>query len=160
IRDRNVTGVQTCALPIFKKEFHMTDQNPFLHFNFADKTGSIRPLTFSNPDKVIIAWKPEEVIPCLQIIDQATKEGNYAAGYISYEAAPAFDPNLHAKAGNRMPLLWFRIFPEPDAQCKHSPENKQFQTGIWHPDVSTDKYYKNIDKIQDYMKQGQIKQVN
>src|SRR5699024_6962934 len=32
--------------------------------------------------------------------------------------------------------------------------------GIWHPDVSTDKYYKNIDKIQDYMKQDQIKQVN
>ncbi|HLR40553.1 MAG TPA: aminodeoxychorismate synthase component I [Virgibacillus sp.] len=79
---------------------------------------------------------------------------------MSYEAAPAFDPNLHAKSGNRMPLLWFGIFPEPDATCKHSPENKQFQTGIWHPDVSTDKYYKNIDKIQDYMKQGQIKQVN
>ena len=33
----------------------MTDQNPFLHFNFADKTGSIRPLIFSNPDKVVIA---------------------------------------------------------------------------------------------------------
>src|SRR5699024_10959086 len=92
--------------------------------------------------------------------EQATKEGKYAAGYISYEAAPAFDPNLHAKSGNRMPLLWFGIFPEPDATCKHSPENKQFQTGIWHPDVSTDKYYKNIDKIQDYMKQDQIKQVN
>src|SRR5690625_3443531 len=120
----------------------MTDQNPFLHFNFADKAGSIRPLTFSNADKVIMAWKPEEVIPCLQIIDQAPKEGNYAGGYISYGAAPAFHPNLHATSGKRMPLFSFGILPEPDAQCKHTPENKQFQTGIWHREASTDNYYK------------------
>src|SRR5690625_8572 len=59
-----------------------------------------------------------------------------------------------------MPLLWFGIFPEPDATWKQSPENNQFYTGAWKPDVSTDKYYKNIDNIQEYVKQDQIKQVN
>src|SRR5690625_6996810 len=108
----------------------MTNQNPFLHFNFADKTGSIRPLTFSNPDKVIIAWKLEEVVPCLQIIERANKEGKYAAGYISYEAAPAFDPNLRAKSGNRMPLLWFGIFRNRRKTSNKHLKNNKFRQAI------------------------------
>lgn len=138
----------------------MTTQNPFLHFNFADRSRNTRSLTFSNPDEVIIAWKLEEVIPCLQIIDQATKEGKYAAGYIAYEAAPAFDPNLRTKSEYRMPLLWFGIFLEPDTTWKQPTENNQLYPGAWWPNVSTDLYNDTIDKIQEYMKQDQIKQVN
>lgn len=136
----------------------MMNQNPFLNFNFADKNGYINPLTFSNPSKVVIARTIDEILPCLEVIEQAINEGNYAAGYISYEAAPAFDPDLHVNTGNQMPLLWFGIFQE---SAENSIEEKwHFNTGQWTPTVSIDDYDEAIDKIQQSIRQGQTEQVN
>ena len=37
----------------------------------------------------------------------------YAAGFLSYEAAPAFEPSMKVKESISMPLLWFGIFDTP-----------------------------------------------
>ncbi len=52
-------------------------------------------LYFRNPRRIISAHRIEEVIPALNLIEKTVnKHGLYAAGFIAYEAAPAFDPAL------------------------------------------------------------------
>ena len=67
-------------------------KEPLLSFEFSSSTGEIKPLTFRHPHKVIIAHSIEEVLPCFQLIQEAVSKGFYAAGFLSYESAPAFDP--------------------------------------------------------------------
>ena len=87
-------------------------QGPLLSFEFASSKGEINPLTFKNPLKVIIANTIEDVLPSFQLIQDAIEEGYYAAGFLSYESASAFDPAYKVKEGHAMPLLWFGIFSE------------------------------------------------
>ncbi|MDQ7863174.1 hypothetical protein RCO48_25410 [Peribacillus frigoritolerans] len=85
-----------------------------LIFHFTDKQGDSRPLYFANPKKVITAHSIEDVLPQFQKVQEAIEQGNYAAGYVSYEAAPAFEQSFKVKDGAQMPLLWFGIFNKPE----------------------------------------------
>ena len=54
-------------------------------------------LYFNNPLEVIAAQRIEDVLPALQAVEQSVeRHGHWAAGFIGYEAAPAFDPALRA----------------------------------------------------------------
>ena len=46
---------------------------------------------FERPVELVVAFQLSEVIPALERIERATAEGLHAAGFIAYEAAPAFD---------------------------------------------------------------------
>lgn len=133
-------------------------QNPLLYFNFVDHDGKMKPQQFINPVKIIKAQTVNEVIPCLKEVDKAINKGYYAAGYISYEAAPAFNQNLPKKDDHKIPLLWFGIFNEP---IQNEIEfSGTFHTDNWNPTISIDDYYKNVDNIQSYIRDGRTKQVN
>ena len=88
---------------------NINQQKPLLSFEFADLNGKIQPLTFVKPLKVITANHIEEVLPCLQLIQDAIHNGYYAAGFLSYESAPAFDPAYKVKAGayHAITLVWY-----------------------------------------------------
>ncbi|NJO21570.1 MAG: aminodeoxychorismate synthase, component I, partial [Spirulinaceae cyanobacterium RM2_2_10] len=50
-------------------------------------------LHFQHPTAILVATSQTEVLPLLTRVQQAvTRSGVYAAGFLSYEAAPAFDP--------------------------------------------------------------------
>ena len=77
--------------------------------------GTGRWLRFRRPVEVVSAVSINEVLPVLARIDEAVeKRGLVAAGYVAYEAAPAFDrafrvhPPVHG-----MPLLSFGLFEDP-----------------------------------------------
>jgi para-aminobenzoate synthetase/4-amino-4-deoxychorismate lyase len=85
-----------------------------LRFHFA---GDV-PRAFTNPLRVVQATRPAEVVPALGVVQRASEAGLYAAGYVTYEAAPAFDAALETHPPSGQPLLWFGIFagsetPEP-----------------------------------------------
>lgn len=135
--------------------------NAFLYFNFMDHQGILCPLQFSDPVRILTAQTIDEIIPCLETVQHAVKNGFYVAGYISYEAAPAFNKEFHVQTGNKMPLLWFGIFNDPI----HQPLNPdQFSEYIpdtnWKPLVSKEEYNKNFKYIQQSIHQHQTKQVN
>ena len=47
---------------------------------------------FRDPHEVVEAYVPGEVIHCLKYLESCVGDsGLHAAGFISYEAAPAFD---------------------------------------------------------------------
>lgn len=135
-------------------------KKPFLYFNFIDHSGKLNPLQFSNPIQILTAQTIDEIIPCMEIVQQAVNKGLYAAGYISYEAAPAFDEELPVKKGNVMPLLWFGIFNKPIHQkLQHINQNDMY-IKEWISNVLVEDYNKNFNHIQHSIKSNQTKQVN
>ena len=83
-----------------------------------DGDGSSR-LVFEHPIDLLIARTEAEVRPVLRAVEAATGRGLTAVGFVSYEAAPAFDP-AHIVAPRRnsdpagsLPLAWFGLYREP-----------------------------------------------
>ncbi|WP_077213479.1 aminodeoxychorismate synthase component I [Bacillus dakarensis] len=135
----------------------MNRKKPLLSFEFAGTAGVV-PHTFSDPENIIIANTVEEVLPCLESVQHAVDKGYYAAGFLSYESAPAFDPAFKVKDGNTMPLLWFAIFSD----VTHEPINGDgpYTLTKWKQSVSMSEYEKAIDSIKHYIECGDTYQTN
>ncbi|MGE8319131.1 MAG: aminodeoxychorismate synthase component I [Comamonas sp.] len=92
---------------------------------------------FGAPQAVLAAYRPEEVAPLLDAVEQAARAGNWCVGWLRYEAAQAFDAafagTLHAPAAGE-PLAWFGVheqtldFAEPAAVAQ--PPQVRWQPGI------------------------------
>lgn len=133
-------------------------ESPFLSFEFASSKGEIEPFTFRKPLKLIVAHTIEEVVPCFQLIEEAIQKGYYAAGYVSYESAPAFDASFMVKGKNTMPLVWFGIFSEPEHKSLFSTGS--YTLTEWLPSVSIDEYKASILSIKESIKNGNTYQTN
>ncbi|MEH7226236.1 aminodeoxychorismate synthase component I [Bacillus sp. JJ1566] len=135
----------------------MTMNEPLLSFEFATSKGKI-PHTFKNPLKVIMAKTIEEVLPCLELVQQAVSDGYFAAGFLSYESAPAFDSSFTVKTGGTMPLLWFGIFSESYHQPLNS--NETYTLTKWEPNVRMNDYQEAIRSIKHAIESGDTYQTN
>ncbi len=118
--------------------------NKLLRFDFENN-----PVCFEHPVDIISTYKLSEIKNCFERIDAALAQGFYVAGYLSYEAAPAFEAKMPTQAPGVMPLLWFGIFKEAKTaadfktQDSFHPENYQ-----WVADTSQSDYGKAIEHIQ------------
>ena len=137
----------------------MPTSEPVLLFDFPDPSGQRRSLRFADPIKLIVARTLDEVRPALGAVQQAVDAGYYAAGYLAYEAAPAFDPALHVQPGSDLPLLWFGIFGEPEA-AKSEPEDSTFTLSAWQPNIGQADYHRNIAAIREAIAEGETYQTN
>ncbi|MBM7645596.1 para-aminobenzoate synthetase/4-amino-4-deoxychorismate lyase [Scopulibacillus daqui] len=133
--------------------------SPFLFFEFADRDGKKHPKAFHNPEEIIAAHSIDEVIPALIKVQNAVNAGYYAAGYLSYEAAPAFDQAYAVKSGNKMPLLWFGIFKKP-AMIDHSGTHGGYDVSDWKPTTTYQNYQMGMAKIKEAIAEGATYQVN
>ena len=69
-------------------------------------------LKFQNPIRMITAVTPQDVLPALVALETAVQAENlYAAGFITYEAAAAFNLAVHSPQEG-LPLLWFGLFED------------------------------------------------
>lgn len=137
----------------------MPTNEPVLLFDFPDPTGQRRSLRFADPVKLIVARTLDEVRPALDAVQQAVDAGYYAAGYLAYEAAPAFDLALHVQPGSDLPLLWFGIFCEP-AAATSEPEDATFELSPWQPNISQAAYHRTIAAIREAIAEGETYQTN
>ncbi|PYF07310.1 aminodeoxychorismate synthase component I [Ureibacillus chungkukjangi] len=134
------------------------NKQPLLSFEFATSTGEVKPVTFINPIKTIVANKIEDIFPCFEQIQEAVEQGFYAAGYVSYESAPAFDSAFQVSENPNMPLLWFGIFSEPIEEGITS--NGSYENSKWSPDVSRENYNASIESIKSSIENGDTYQTN
>ncbi|WP_066369105.1 aminodeoxychorismate synthase component I [Neobacillus fumarioli] len=137
---------------------HMNQQEPLLSFEFASSTGEIKPMTFYNPIKVIIAYKTEDVIPCFEQIEEAIHQGYYVAGFLTYESAAAFDPAYKVKQEHTMPLLWFGVFREPHDLALNS--TGAYRLTKWSSSVNMEEYDAGIQAIKQAIENGDTYQTN
>ncbi|MEO1083521.1 MAG: chorismate-binding protein, partial [Acidobacteriota bacterium] len=72
-------------------------------------------LVFDGPREVLAAHRLDEVHQVLGAVDDALRRGQHAAGFLSYESAPALDPTLdaHPPGDGAPPLAWFLCGPPP-----------------------------------------------
>lgn len=120
-------------------------------------------LHFSNPHKVLQTSSISDVRETLQEVESLVNtNGWYAAGFVSYEAAPAFDEALHVLNSEGFPLLWFGLYPEPRA-LKTSEVLRDLR-GLanydWKASTERASYNTAIQKIKDAIASGQTYQVN
>lgn len=132
---------------------------PFLLLEFPHPQHNTKTILSAHPSKIIVAHQLDEVCPALRAVQRATEAGFYAAGYVSYEAAPAFDRAFAVNDGAKMPLLWFGIFEEPKNLMIPHRENS-FQLGKWQPVTPRDEYDEAIATVRAAIARGVTYQVN
>ena len=118
---------------------------------------------FANPHQIINAASIDDVHNALQEIEQLIDANNWhAAGFVSYEAAPAFDSALHVRSADDFPLLWFGLYPEP--HIIKTSEVLRDLGGLsaldWKAGISRESYNTAIEKVKDYIALGKTYQVN
>lgn len=116
------------------------------------------PMMFKDPIDIICTRTIDDVIPSLEKVQLLVGKGYYAAGYVAYEAAPAFDPAFNVNTAGNMPLLWFGIFEAPLYEELQSTGT--FSISEWIPSESVEDYHANLKQIKRYIKNGDTYQVN
>lgn len=134
--------------------------NPYLVYEFRNEEGEIEPLLFSEPLQILETNVLAEVPGIMEDVEKAIGEGFYAAGYVSYEAAPAFHPEMQVLPGGEMPLVWFGIFKEPKKNFPVPEEHQPYQVSEWQMASSVGRYKKGIQRIRQAIEEGDTYQVN
>ena len=117
-------------------------------------------LLFSNPVDTISTNRVDRVGECIREVETAAGNGLTAAGFISYEAAPALDKAFLTHSRLHVPLLWFGLYHRAEPLDKLPASNGSFSLGKWTPSVSQAEYLDAIGKIKSYISAGDTYQVN
>jgi len=117
-------------------------------------------LEFKNPNKIYSAKNIDEISGIIKELDGHINAGKYIAGYISYEAAPAFDIALSAKKLESFPLLIFGVFDSFETLNTLNSGNEKYHVGKWQASQSAEYYNSNISRIKNYISLGETYQVN
>jgi len=118
-------------------------------------------LCLSDPCEVVTANHIDEVVPELRRIENAVNEqGLYAAGFISYEASPAYDSALRTHPASDFPLLWFGLYPKAEKITLPVPDKMTHIPAQWTPSVTKAEYDEAIAQIKAHIAKGETYQVN
>jgi len=117
-------------------------------------------LLFQNPLSIIQTNAIEDVIPALKEIEERIDHNGFAAGFLCYEAASAFDKALITYKPSNFPLLWFGIYKAPKTLQSLPAGLQKYQLGPWKPDTTSAAYRKAIDHIKTFLANGDTYQVN
>ncbi len=117
-------------------------------------------LRFSDPVEEIEVSLLKDVLPTLAKIEQRVEqEGLYAAGYLSYEAAPACDDALQTHASNDFPLLRFGLFAKVE-QIELPAASEAVPLPDWQPQEGADPFSSKVNEIREAIARGETYQVN
>ncbi|MEO8164175.1 MAG: aminodeoxychorismate synthase component I [Betaproteobacteria bacterium] len=117
---------------------------------------------FRDARDIIVITHPEEVLPALQNIERRVQsKGLWAAGFISYEAGPAFDPAIRSRPPSELPLLWMGLFGPPQLiQLPEIPSSATVPHYEWTPSITRGEYEQAISRIRQLISAGDTYQVN
>lgn len=126
---------------------------------FDDQRGDSVPLELLDPYRVLSTSDPGEVRNVIEAAESEARSGGWVAGFVSYEAAPAFDYALKVnEARTGPPLVWFAAFrsavPEP---LRGGGEN---WTASMRPEITRRDYRDRVGEIQRLITIGDTYQTN
>jgi para-aminobenzoate synthetase/4-amino-4-deoxychorismate lyase len=138
----------------------MAEEIPSVRLDSARPGG--RSFSFHDLAGELTARSVEEVIPALTQVERAVAGGLHAAGFLAYEAAPAFDPRLLTRpADPALPLLWFGLFREKRAVAPPPLAPAASATiGPFEPSVAPADYRDAVLRILEWIAAGDCYQVN
>lgn len=116
-----------------------------------------------------VATTLDEVVPALEMAEKAARDGLWAAGYVSYEAAPAFDATLPVRPGRAgepmsdLPLVWLATFERREPVDPLRPRASipaGYNVSGWAPDIDAAQWGREIADIREKIAAGDTNQVN
>jgi para-aminobenzoate synthetase / 4-amino-4-deoxychorismate lyase len=125
--------------------------------------GSGKWRVFEEPQDVITALRLEDVCESLRRVEDACMNGGfYAAGFISYEAAPALDRALKTKPDDGFPLVCFGLYRTAGSSSFNelpSPAGRTVDE-TWAPSVTPAHYARVLSELHHFIRAGDTYQVN
>ena len=116
-------------------------------------------LAFAQPREVHCAQSPGEVADVLAQVERALDAGRWAAGFLAYEAAPAFDAALCVHPPDGAPLAHFAVYDAPETLAALDAAGPAGACA-WKPGIERDAYLRAIESIREYIAAGATYQVN
>ena len=118
--------------------------------------------TFTQPIKELKTRDLAEVADLLAQVESYQEQGYYVVGYVSYEAAPAFEEKL---AVHKSPLLGeYLLYFTVHDRVETSPIPLTYEEvdlpSKWREGTSAEDYEKAIAQIHHHLRQGDTYQVN
>lgn len=118
---------------------------------------------FQDPAAVIQCVSSRMVESSIEQIDEITRKGMHAAGFIGYEAGTAWTPGCPEIISNAFPLLWFGLYEKverfegplvlPASENTYEPVDHSL-------DVSKEEYQGCVRNILQLIRDGETYQVN
>ncbi len=117
---------------------------------------------FARPCEIVETCRHDEVLDCLRRVEHLVESrGLHAAGFVSYEAAPAFDRALCVREATAFPLSVFGLFPAVETISLPShADTRPEPDASWQPSVTADEYAAVIGRLRDAIAAGETYQVN
>ena len=120
-------------------------------------------LRFRDPRETVQTTRLDEVAECLRRVEAlVNRHGLYAAGFVSYEAAPAFDRALEVCTAqpSRFPLVWFGLYDAPEEFALPRPVERSDDAAHWTPNVAEHEYAAAIAELKRCIAAGETYQAN
>ena len=117
---------------------------------------------FTEPIKELKTRDIDQVEALLREVEAYQEAGFYAVGYVSYEAAPAFEKKLAVHPAPLMGeyLLYFTIHEEVETLPFPEDYETVFLPANWQEEVEAPAYQEAIKTIHHHIRQGDTYQVN
>ena len=140
----------------------ITPQHPTVLLESFSRGEFARSFRFEGLETVIAAHSPDEVLPALEQVEQAVAQGRHAAGFVSYEATSALNPELSVLDAGDLPLVWFGIFSERMAGTAGADDLETEGCRISAPElaISHHDYIAAVNEIREAIARGETYQVN
>ena len=137
-----------------------------LDFVLSDDDRAPARLTFADPLDVWRADTIDRVSAVLDECDRAARAGAWVVGFVSFEAAAAFDAAFEPPRSISLPLAWFAKFATPAARSgsgERWPQEAQVADAMALAPttaLSDVRYADAIHRIHEYIDAGDVYQVN
>ncbi len=118
-------------------------------------------LLFRSPAKTLSARSIPEVQGVLDEAGAETAKGNWAAGFVAYEASPAFDPAMEVKTPEGpAPLAYFAVYEKPSAKVESFEDVWEGAKVELRPEISKELHCARIEEAKGCIDRGETYQVN
>ncbi len=129
--------------------------------DFPEREGGRLRLAATNAVGSWQAHSLDEVIPAIEAAEAAALAGHWVAGFVAYEAAPAFDAAMRTRAASGpLPFAAFFAFPAESVCPPTEGPEAQFECGQWLADDPPARVREMVTILRDGIAAGTYYQVN
>lgn len=114
---------------------------------------------FDSPVAIHTTTDVAQVKSVLASVEAARARGHWCVGFVTHEAAGAFDHALVVKAARKsVPLAWFAEFAQMASVIDEATE--AFSVGEWRSDTNSAQFANAVESIRADIHEGRFYQVN
>jgi para-aminobenzoate synthetase/4-amino-4-deoxychorismate lyase len=113
---------------------------------------------FSSPRRILFAEQVDQVPTLLR---EVSEHKGFTAGFLSYEASPAFDPAIRTKVPTWPVLAWFALYDSPGEMFRElAPCYRKIPVVQVDPELDACGYRERFEEVKQALAEGRSYQVD